>query len=173
MVRKKSENLTSSQGTFESLKEVRKKGNFKSTHLFLSLYFCCSLNIFNSFVHFTDMNHVVLVDCCSLHWTTRSYVKELWIRAPYTWLAESLNKWVERMAVREVLSALGKFDIFREKSGTLKILWLWQYRLHFAFSFFINSEFTQQDGGKKRTAKRLCVTNVMGLLLAFYVVILT
>ena len=67
MVRKKSENLTSSQGTFESLKEVRKKGNFKSTHLFLSLYFCCSLNIFNSFVHFTDMNHVVLVDCCSLH----------------------------------------------------------------------------------------------------------
>ena len=43
MVRKKSENFTSSQGKFKSLKEVRKRGNFKSTHLFLSLYFCCSL----------------------------------------------------------------------------------------------------------------------------------
>ena len=43
MVRKKSENFTSSQGTFESLKEVRKKGSFKSTYLFFSLYFCCSL----------------------------------------------------------------------------------------------------------------------------------
>ena len=34
-------------------------------------------------------------------------------------------------------------------------------------------EFTQQDGWKKRTAKRVCVTNVTGLLLACYVVILT
>jgi len=36
-----------------------------------------------------------------------------------------------------------------------------------------NSEFTQQDGRKKRTAKHLCVTNVTGLLLAFFVVIFT
>ena len=32
-----------------------------------------------------------------------------------------------------------------------------------------NSEFTQQDGRKKRTAKRLSVTNVTGLLLACFV----
>ena len=37
----------------------------------------------------------------------------------------------------------------------------------------VNSEFTQQDGRKKRTAKRLCVTNVTGLLLACFVVIFT
>ena len=35
------------------------------------------------------------------------------------------------------------------------------------------SEFTQQDGRKKRTTKRLCVTNVTGLLLACFVVIFT
>ena len=35
------------------------------------------------------------------------------------------------------------------------------------------SEFTQQDGKKKRTAKRLCVTNVTVLLLACFVVIFT
>ena len=33
------------------------------------------------------------------------------------------------------------------------------------------SEFTQQDGRKKRTAKHLCVTNMTGLLLACFVVI--
>ena len=43
MVREKSENFTSSQGKFESVKEVREKGSFKSTYLFLSLYLCCSL----------------------------------------------------------------------------------------------------------------------------------
>ena len=37
----------------------------------------------------------------------------------------------------------------------------------FECQFF--SEFTQQDGRKKRTAKRLCVTNVAGLLLACFV----
>ena len=31
------------------------------------------------------------------------------------------------------------------------------------------SEFTQQDGRKKRTAKRLSVTNVTGILLACFV----
>ena len=35
--------------------------------------------------------------------------------------------------------------------------------------FTSNSEFTQQDGRKKRTAKRLSVTNVTGLLLACFV----
>ena len=33
------------------------------------------------------------------------------------------------------------------------------------------SEFTQQDGRKKRTAKCLCVTNVTGLLLMCFLVI--
>ena len=32
-----------------------------------------------------------------------------------------------------------------------------------------NGEFTQQDGRKKRTAKRLSVTNVTGILLACFV----
>ena len=36
-----------------------------------------------------------------------------------------------------------------------------------------NSEFTQQDGRKKRTAKRLHVTNLTRLLLACFVVIFT
>ena len=35
------------------------------------------------------------------------------------------------------------------------------------------SEFTQQDSRKKRTAKRLCVTHVTGLLLACFVFIFT
>ena len=36
-----------------------------------------------------------------------------------------------------------------------------------------NSEFTQQDGRKKRTAKRLCVTNLTRPLLPCFVVIFT
>ena len=36
-----------------------------------------------------------------------------------------------------------------------------------------NSEFTQHDGRKKRTAKRLCVTNVTGLLFMCFVVTFT
>jgi len=43
MVREKSGNFTSSQGKFKSLKVVKKKGSYKSTYLFFSLYFCCSL----------------------------------------------------------------------------------------------------------------------------------
>ena len=46
-VRENSGNFTSSQGKLKSLKEVRKTGNFKST-----------------FVHFTDMNRVELVEYC-------------------------------------------------------------------------------------------------------------
>ena len=34
---------------------------------------------------------------------------------------------------------------------------------------FVNSEFTQQDGRRKKMAKWLCVTNVTGLLLALQV----
>ena len=35
----------------------------------------------------------------------------------------------------------------------------------------VHTEFTQQDGRKKRTTKRLSVTNVSGLLLSRFVVI--
>ena len=34
-------------------------------------------------------------------------------------------------------------------------------------------EFTQQDGGKRRAAKRFCVTKVTGLLLSCFVVVFT
>ena len=34
-------------------------------------------------------------------------------------------------------------------------------------------EFTRQDGGKRGTAKRFCVTKVTGLLLSCFVVIVT
>ena len=43
----------------------------------------------------------------------------------------------------------------------------------FILSCYYSSEFTQQDGRKKTTAKRLCVTNVTGLLLMCFVVIFT
>ena len=36
-----------------------------------------------------------------------------------------------------------------------------------------NSEFTQRDGREKRTAKLSCVTNMTGLLLACFAVIIT
>ena len=76
--------------------------------------------------------------------------------------------------MRDVLSALGKFFIcqgkLRDFQNPPAVATMTALRV---LSFFINSEFTQQDGRKKRTAKRLCVTNVTGLLLAVYVVILT
>ena len=40
-------------------------------------------------------------------------------------------------------------------------------------SFAIISEFTQQDGRKKKTAERSCVTNVTRLFLTCFVVIFT
>ena len=41
------------------------------------------------------------------------------------------------------------------------------------YLYLNNSEFTQQDGRKKRTAKLSCATNVTGLLLLCFVVIIT
>ena len=38
---------------------------------------------------------------------------------------------------------------------------------------YINGEFTQQDGRKKRTAKCLCVRYVTGLLVVCFAVIFT
>ena len=78
MFREKSGNFKCSEsGKISSLKEVREKGSFKTTYVFFSLYLRLLFsNILKSFVHFTDMNHVVLVGYCSLDWMT-SYVKEL------------------------------------------------------------------------------------------------
>ena len=62
---------------------------------------------------------VVLVEYCSWNWTKcwytgfsrmsipfARYVKELSIHVHCTWLAESMNKWVKRMALRRGLSPL-------------------------------------------------------------------
>ena len=67
------------------------------------------------------------------------YVKELSIHVHCVCLAESINKWVERMAVRggwrplsglicEIVNSVGQgnFTFVREKSGNFKHLWLWQ-----------------------------------------------
>ena len=67
------------------------------------------------------------------------YVKELSIHVHCVCLAESINKWVERMAMRggwrplsglicEIVNSVGQgnFTFVREKSGNFKHLWLWQ-----------------------------------------------
>ena len=67
------------------------------------------------------------------------YVKELSIHVHCVCLAESINKWVERMAVMggwrplsglicEIVNSVGQgnFTFVREKSGNFKHLWLWQ-----------------------------------------------
>ena len=68
------------------------------------------------------------------------YHKKLSIHVHCMWLSEStLNKWVERLVVRggwrsppglicdfSNLVGKGNFTFVREKSGNLKILWLWQ-----------------------------------------------
>ena len=98
----------------ENLSLGKKSG--KSEILRVRNYFFPLLLLFsdrwNSFVHFTDMDHVVLVEYCSWNWTTSCVgfsrksvlfahiVKELSIQVHCTWLNESKNKWVEKMAVR-------------------------------------------------------------------------
>ena len=111
-VRGKSGNFSLSQGKVKSLKEVRKKWNFKSAILLLILF--CSLycivllfpNIKNTFVHFTDVNHVVL-EYCSWNWMTSWCLVlkkinpfgryELLIHVHCTWPAESINELVKGM----------------------------------------------------------------------------
>ena len=68
MFREKSGNFKRSEsGKISSLKEVGEKGSFKTTYVFFSLYLRLLFsNILKSFVHFTDMNNVVLVGYCSL-----------------------------------------------------------------------------------------------------------
>ena len=59
------------------------------------------------------------------------------------------------------------FLLFRDRRNVAQQYWI---RLHRSSNI---SEFTQGDCRRKRTAKRLCVTNVTGLLLACFVVIFT
>ena len=78
--------------------------NFILLPLFLLFY-----NIKNTFVHFTDVNHVVLLEYCSWNWMTSwcwvlkkinpfgRYVKKLLIHVHCTWLDESISEWVKRM----------------------------------------------------------------------------
>ena len=110
-VRGKSGNFSLSQGKVKSLKEVRKKWNFKSAILllilFCSLYYIVLLfpNIENTFVHFTDVNHVVL-EYCSWNWMTSwclvlkkinpfGRYELLIIHVHCTWPAESINELVK------------------------------------------------------------------------------
>ena len=96
MVREKissrSRNFTASQGKFKSLKGVGEKWNYKSTYLFFSLKFYCFLTfkillyILRADVEFS--RNSILFVC---------YIKELSIHVHWTWLAESINIWVERM----------------------------------------------------------------------------
>ena len=62
-----------------------------------------------------------------------------------------------------LLSVITTIKLFNFRSET---------QFSFSVSTNINSEFTQQDCRKKRTAKCLCATNVTGLLLACSVMIL-
>ena len=65
MVRGKSGNFKYffESGKISSLKDVREKGSFKTTYMYSFIFPLLLLfsNIFKSFVHFMDMNHVVLV----------------------------------------------------------------------------------------------------------------
>ena len=61
------------------------------------------------------------------------------------------------------------FSNFKNGTAILQVRWFLstQFPGSLLFPFFLyTSELTQQNGKKKRTAKRLCVTNVTGLLLA-------
>ena len=69
-----------------------------------------SSNIYNTFVHFTDVNHVVLVEVlfikiwrqADVGFSRKSilyarYAEKLSIHVHCMWLAVRINKWVERM----------------------------------------------------------------------------
>ena len=67
------------------------------------------------------------------------------------------------------------FSNFKNGTAILQVRWFLstQFPGSLLFPFVLHtSELTQQNGGKKRTEKRLCVTNVTGLLLACFFEIL-
>ena len=86
--------------------------------------------------------------------------------------------WEPKRLTHESHEHLSKFHVNRALLGWTNLLFPWQkgctfeqypWRTNEESREVDNSEFTQQDGRKKRTAKRLSVTNVTGLLLACFV----
>ena len=123
----------------ENFFKVREKLNFKSTCLFFSQYLYCFL-IFK----------ILLCILCRIGWIlfmklngkSMLAFQEHQFVLHCTWVAESINKWVEGIAVRgrlspsagqmcEIVNAvgLGNFAFFvRKKSGksqNFRNLWLW------------------------------------------------
>ena len=126
MVKEKPGNFTSSQQKVKSLKEVRKKWNFKSTYLF--------------FEHSMDMDRFVLVKNCPRKWTTSRcwlfenihllarYVKELSINMHFTLLAVSGGDAVRKL-IGEILNLSGNF-----RNLWLLQRWLSLFHKHSVFS---------------------------------------
>ena len=67
---------------------------------------------------------------------------------------------------------VGRISVMRKRKREKELVWSSVRRFPHVSCKDL-SEFAQQDGRKKRTTKRLCVTNVTGLLLACFVVIFT
>ena len=136
-VREKSGNFTSSQGKVTSLKEVREKWNFKSTLLLFSLYFCCFQTFYGhelcciGKILFMKLYDRLMFPFQEHHCFFARYVNELLIHVHCTWLAESISKWVEWMAVRGGFSPSSGLvceivNSIRENSGNFRNLYLWQ-----------------------------------------------
>ena len=70
-------------------------------------------------------------------------------------------------SVKLLSQQLSTFLLFHDHRRVAQQCWI---RLRSSSNI---GEFTQQDVRKKRTAKRLCMTNVTGLLLTRFVVIVT
>ena len=133
-VREKSGNFTSIRGKVNSFKEVREKWNFKSTLLLFSLHFCCFQTFYGH--ELCCIGKILFTtDGCSLFKNIivffARYVNELLIHVHCTWLAESISKWVEWMAVRGGFSPSSGLmceivNSIRENSGNFRNLYLWQ-----------------------------------------------
>ena len=103
----------------------------------------------------------------------QSYINiyNLWF---FHWRFIWSNVWW-KIIIRSVLCDNKKkfIKLMHQKSMIVVIIhWCWKVIFH-REDFNNISEFTQRDDRKKRTAKRLCVTNVTGLWLTHFVVIFT
>jgi len=107
-VRETSRNFIFSQGKFKSLKEVREKWNFKNTLLFFSFYVYCFLTFRLFCTFYRHESCFIGTEYCSWCWTS-SYVMELPIHIDCTWLADSMNTWVDRVVLWEGLIPLSGF----------------------------------------------------------------
>ena len=90
-------------------------------------------------------------------------------------LRPRLHRWGRILLQTAVLFA----QVHRNFCTVSALEWLFEWVLRVALNQSCytpdcdNSEFTQHDGRKRRTAKCVCVTNVTGLLLVCVVVIFT